>query len=146
MGIRRENRLYYLVDNTSTVYKSANNIIYVCVCVWFVSRIYGYGLLRARKLISSVYSYNVNAATYVVFYFLGFSYDSRDKSSEEASHWSDDKTVGGRVSFELGSGKYPARLTLQAVRDSDGGLYRCRVDFKKSPTRNHNVNLTVICK
>lgn len=73
-----------------------------------------------------------------------YSYDSRDKSSKEASHWSDDRTVGGRVSFELGSGKYPARLTLQAVKDSDGGLYRCRVDFKKSPTRNQNVNLTVL--
>ncbi|KAK7592894.1 hypothetical protein V9T40_007646 [Parthenolecanium corni] len=75
-----------------------------------------------------------------------YSYDSRDKSLKEASHWSDDKTVGGRVSFELGSKLYPARLTLQAVKDSDGGLYRCRVDFKKSPTRNHNVNLTVLRK
>ncbi|XP_065211946.1 hemicentin-1-like isoform X2 [Planococcus citri] len=73
-----------------------------------------------------------------------YSYDSRDKTTTGGSHWADDKTVGGRVTFELGSGKYPARLTLQAVRDSDGGLYRCRVDFKKSPTRNQNVNLTVI--
>lgn len=83
---------------------------------------------------------------FILVFILIFSYDSRDKSLKEASHWSDDKTVGGRVSFELGSKLYPARLTLQAVKDSDGGLYRCRVDFKKSPTRNHNVNLTVLRK
>ncbi|TGZ51531.1 Uncharacterized protein DBV15_09097 [Temnothorax longispinosus] len=71
------------------------------------------------------------------------SYDARSRQFGKAKLWSATHFWGHRASFRASP---PAQLTLQDLRQSDEGVYRCRVDFRNSPTKNLKVNLTVIGK
>ncbi|XP_011872251.1 PREDICTED: hemicentin-1-like isoform X2 [Vollenhovia emeryi] len=70
-----------------------------------------------------------------------YSYDARSRQFGKAKLWSATHFWGHRASFRASP---PAQLTLQDLRQSDEGVYRCRVDFRNSPTKNLKVNLTVI--
>ncbi|XP_072159855.1 kin of IRRE-like protein 3 isoform X2 [Bemisia tabaci] len=91
-----------------------------------------------------------NDRVYMVFWFKSsahkplYSYDVRGRSLSEAKHWSEPEPLGlgQRASFSA-SGD-PAVLLVDQVRLEDEGVYRCRVDFQKTPTRNFQINLTVI--
>ncbi|CAB3248972.1 unnamed protein product [Arctia plantaginis] len=71
-----------------------------------------------------------------------YSFDVRGRSFNKALQWSDPGAFGPRAYFATVA--RPAALTLSSVQLDDEGVYRCRVDFKNSPTRNFQIKLTVI--
>ncbi|XP_063627874.1 hemicentin-1-like [Cydia splendana] len=71
-----------------------------------------------------------------------YSFDVRGRSFNKALQWSDPHSFGPRAYFATVA--RPAALTLSSVQLDDEGTYRCRVDFKNSPTRNFQIRLTVI--
>lgn len=72
------------------------------------------------------------------------SVDLRGRQIEAGSHWADKEVLGGRGHYTM----LPphSEMILESVTESDSGSYKCRVDFKHSPTRNLVLNLTVIGK
>ncbi|KAK9880431.1 hypothetical protein WA026_011678 [Henosepilachna vigintioctopunctata] len=52
--------------------------------------------------------------------------------------------LGNRLYFIMDENPSRARLRIENVSVNDQGLYRCRVDFVNSPTRNFQVNLILI--
>ncbi|CAH0728394.1 unnamed protein product, partial [Brenthis ino] len=71
-----------------------------------------------------------------------FSFDVRGRSFDKALQWSEPGAFGPRARFATVA--RPASLTLTSVQLDDEGIYRCRVDFKNSPTRNFQIRLVVI--
>ncbi|XP_061384637.1 nephrin-like isoform X1 [Danaus plexippus] len=60
-------------------------------------------------------------------------------------HWAVAGEFGTRTHFALNeSDPSSAHLAVDKVARFDEGLYRCRIDYIDSPTRNYKVNLTVI--
>ncbi|KAF5301903.1 hypothetical protein FQA39_LY10558 [Lamprigera yunnana] len=72
-----------------------------------------------------------------------YTFDSRSTTKlEKATQWSDNVLLEDRALFRFEED--PAILMINNVMHKDGGFYNCRVDFKRSPTRNSRLNLTVI--
>ncbi|XP_058116083.1 hemicentin-1 [Anopheles ziemanni] len=72
-----------------------------------------------------------------------YSADTRGRDdATSAKRWSDDAMFGDRAYFKFD--KQPGELAVQNVRETDSGMYRCRVDFIVAQTRNSVVNLTII--
>ncbi|CAH2046109.1 unnamed protein product, partial [Iphiclides podalirius] len=71
-----------------------------------------------------------------------YSYDVRGRALSQPKLWSSPSGFGSRAFFRAAA--IPATLLLDNVFTSDAGVYRCRVDFKNSPTRNLRLNFTVI--
>lgn len=71
-----------------------------------------------------------------------YSYDVRGRLASQPKLWSSTSGFGTRAYFRAAAN--PAVLFVDSVVSTDAGVYRCRVDFKNSPTRNLRVNFTVI--
>ncbi len=70
------------------------------------------------------------------------SVDTRDSDFSGAEQWSGGEILGQRATFR--ADRHPAVLILTNLKPKDESLYRCRVDFRLSQTRNAHVNLTVV--
>ncbi|XP_053667704.1 nephrin [Anopheles marshallii] len=71
-----------------------------------------------------------------------YSFDARGKSLQQAIHWSDEAVLKSKAYFYYDTS--PPALRIKGVKQEDTGLYRCRVDFHKSPTKNCRINLDVL--
>uniref|UniRef100_A0A6A7G0P9 Protein turtle homolog A-like n=1 Tax=Hirondellea gigas TaxID=1518452 RepID=A0A6A7G0P9_9CRUS len=71
-----------------------------------------------------------------------YSVDARGSSLYTGEHWSDVEQLGSRASLKVRPGRQG--LLLTKLTNEDAGLYRCRVDFKSSPTRNLRIRLEII--
>lgn len=82
--------------------------------------------------------------SFFVPYFFKISFDVRGRQFGQAKLWSSPTVFGLRAFFSTAN--HPAQLKVDNIKLSDEGMYRCRVDFRNSPTRNLKINLTVIGK
>ncbi|KAG4079950.1 hypothetical protein HA402_006262 [Bradysia odoriphaga] len=74
-----------------------------------------------------------------------YSLDSRGGGSLKlATHSALASDLGQRLYFSAEDNPKDARLQIRNVKLSDGGVYRCRVDFFNSATRNLRVNLSLV--
>nr|XP_022903608.1 nephrin [Onthophagus taurus] len=71
-----------------------------------------------------------------------YRFDVRGRPVGDAIKWSDPTMFGPRAYFV--TDQRPATLNIDHVQLHDEGVYKCRVDFRTSPTRNFAINLTVI--
>ncbi|KAG7298243.1 hypothetical protein JYU34_019063 [Plutella xylostella] len=69
-------------------------------------------------------------------------YDVRGRLPSQPKLWSSAAGFAARAVFRAAAA--PAALVVDPVARADAGLYRCRVDFRNSPTRNMRLNFTVI--
>ncbi|CAB0044186.1 unnamed protein product [Trichogramma brassicae] len=72
-----------------------------------------------------------------------YSADARSRPLSQAKQWSNPKAFGDRASMTITPGK-KAELFIDQLAPEDAGIYRCRLDYRNSPTVNQRVNLTVI--
>lgn len=71
-----------------------------------------------------------------------YRFDARGKPLQQAVHWAEEDVLSTRSHFYYDT--QPPALRIKQIKRDDAGLYRCRVDFQKSPTRNWRINLTVL--
>ena len=80
------------------------------------------------------------------FFIITFVF--RGKPPQAGKHWSAEPPFGfgQRARFRVPAAESFTALVIKDVTLLDEGVYRCRVDYRNSPTRNMKLNLTVVGK
>ena len=81
-------------------------------------------------------------------------FDARGRSSlSDAKHFSPDDVFGHRAVFRVSNkgaaakkGPGKAVLFIEGLIEADKGRYKCRADFRQSPTKNYRINLKILSK
>ncbi|XP_035783692.1 hemicentin-1-like [Anopheles albimanus] len=73
-----------------------------------------------------------------------YSFDTRGPHVNSPSHWKDVAILEDRANFKTTREQRRAMLVISPVQKKDAGIFRCRVDFLLSPTKNSNVNLEIV--
>ncbi|XP_049286436.1 hemicentin-1 isoform X1 [Anopheles funestus] len=73
-----------------------------------------------------------------------YSFDTRGPHVNSPSHWKDVAILEDRANFKTTREQSRAMLVISPVQKKDAGIFRCRVDFLLSPTKNSNVNLEIV--
>ena len=76
------------------------------------------------------------------WHLINFSVDLRSRPLGQAKHWADAR-LNHRATFVTTD---VTSLLLTNVTDEDSGVYRCRVDFRHSPTRHFRYKLNIVRK
>ncbi|EDV98338.1 GH23057 [Drosophila grimshawi] len=71
-----------------------------------------------------------------------YSFDARGRPLHQAVPWADENVFNKKAHFYYDTN--PPALRIKNIQTTDAGLYKCRVDFHKSPTRNWRINVTVL--
>nr|XP_046911840.1 uncharacterized protein LOC124492875 [Dermatophagoides farinae] len=72
-----------------------------------------------------------------------YSIDARRTSTmQRAKHFTDDDMLGTRAFIDLST--RPSSLIIDSLKIEDAGEYRCRVDFRRSPSEHRSILLDVL--
>lgn len=96
-------------------------------------------IITAHTFIDVVY-FEYRNFTFFMFYRVFYSVDFRNRTLKNGNHWSPEAVLGSRVNFNVEE----SILLIDRVTETDAGIYKCRIDYDKFPTKNYIVNLSVI--
>uniref|UniRef100_A0A336M8W5 CSON013841 protein n=1 Tax=Culicoides sonorensis TaxID=179676 RepID=A0A336M8W5_CULSO len=129
------------IDKSKLIF---NNFFFISVPIISVQGV----LAKQAYLPCDITPIERDDAVFMVLWFKGsegeplYSFDVRGRQFTQAKLWSSPDAFGPRAFFRTAS--HPAQLLVDDIQMSDEGIYRCRVDFRNSPTRNLKINFTVI--
>lgn len=122
------------------------------MCCWIMANI-NQSLFYSSTVTYILRLFSMSTLSMLLLLFLFFfifishlcrcSVDSREGKS--ATHSTIANDLGERLVFKIDDNNSKnARLKIENVKETDGGVYRCRVDFFNSATRNSRINLTLV--